>query len=324
MNRVLFLFTGLALILVLVFCTSLTVSASYTKYVREGDSLKLECISDFNNSWTIMWLCATTYWRPTGKLLSKNDLLHDQNIDNRFSIDVHQITSTRKRYPLTITNVKRSEDAVYWCVALPNLNAVHIEAINNQATDLTGDIYVTVEYHPGPEDPICLTEATANYQTTLICCHGLTTPFPTRKLLMNERELNNTQSTRNGKLYCLAANVNAAEETYWCELTSAAFPCYKSTCKYNLQTLGPSPSNDLLPESVTEANYHNVTDIPGEQKLSTLSTTTKHHTRSPTCTVLIIIIIIGFILICLMILFICICHRNKCGSILQLPWKCQQ
>ena len=258
MECILLHFNGLAPILLLFFCTCLPVSTNYTKYVREGDSLGLECISDYDDkSYTIMWLQATTYWRPSGKLLSKNGVLDDQNTDNRFKIEVHQITATRKRYFLTIAVAERSDDAVYWCVALPkHNNATDIVAINKQGTDLTGDIYVTVEYHPGPEDPICLNETTANNQVTLLCCHGFATPFPVRKwLLMNGTELKDTKRERMGNQYCLAVNISAyTQDTHVCQLTSGPFPNYVSICEYNPMT----PETTVLPTSKFVQNGVNI------------------------------------------------------------------
>ena len=308
MEQVSKIFTLLASIWLLLLCNRLPVSASYTKYVRVGDSLQLECISTFDDQlWTIIWLKATTYWRQSGKLLSKNDLLDDQNTDNRFRIKVHQITLTRKRFSLTIVNVKQSDDAVYWCVALPQHdNTEDIAAINKHGTDLTGDIYVTVEYPPGPEDPICLNETTAYNQVTLSCCHRFATPFPSRQLLLNGVKLKNTEQTRNGNLYCLTASVSAPEETYQCELSSAAFPDYKSTCEYNFEAPEPSVSNTLLPELVTEASYHTATDKP-----STFPTPKIAYDMSSVWIAFVISSVIST-LIC--IIGVCIWRRNKHDS----------
>ena len=299
MGCVLKKFTLLASALFLLVCTYLPVSASYTKYVRVGDSLTLECIFDFDDSsWTVIWLRATeNYWRSNGYILTEDDVLDDQNTDNRFTIDVHQISTNRKRFSLTVADAKRSDDAVYWCVALPKHdNTVDIAEINKQATDLTGNIFVTIEYPPGPEDPICLSKTTANYQVTLFCCHGFATPFPTRKVLLNGVELNNTKWARNGKLYCLAVNVSAAaEDMYQCKLTSAAFPDYKSTCEYNLRAPEPSVSKPRVP------------------KPSTSPTPTKAHGRSP---VWIAPVVIGtmFVIVICIIIGVYIRRHNKSGS----------
>ena len=317
MKCVLNMFTLLASIWLLLHCKYLPVSASYTKYVRVGDFLQLECISDFDDqSWTVMWLKATTYWRRSGKLLSKNNMLDEQNTDNRFKIEVHQITTTRKRFSFTIVNVERVDDAVYWCVALPqNNNSVDIAVINKQGADLTGDIYITVEFPPGPGDPICLNKTMANKPVTLLCCHGFATPFPTRKWLLNGVKLNNTKWTRNGKLYCLAVDISAGEETYKCELSSAAFPDYKSTCEYNLLTPGQSVSNKFLPGSVTEANCRNVSDKPRVPKPSTLPKQTKIHDLCPVWIALVVIGSVIGILVCIMIsVYLCSRRCNKHDS----------
>ena len=96
---------------------------------------------------------------------------------------------------------------------------------------LSSNKKVIVNYHPGPEYPIC--EAQAN---DALCCYEGTRPFPLVRWYSNGKLLPNKPSVKKeNSVWCtptIAGN-SFLPVNLTCELTSEEFPKYRETCNIN-------------------------------------------------------------------------------------------